>query len=263
MMRASLRRHLVRLAFGVALACGSAWPAAAQAQTPPEPAPAESAADFLFGAPHAWLGVRGSYLVPRAGGDFFTFVRDQLTLDTADFRAAGLSGDLGIVLPHGLDVVVGADVNRRTAPSEYRHFIASNGQPIAQTTRVRQTGVRAGLRWSPLSRGQRISRLAFIPRRVVPYVDAGVTTTFYSWSQVGQFVDANSFAVFNDHFGSDGWATGPYAGGGVDLQLYRVLYFTVHARYTWLHGALGSDFTGFDGIDLSGLRTSTGFTVMF
>lgn len=253
----------MRVALGAALAAAAAWPTSAHAQAARDAAPVESAADFLFGAPHAWLGVRGSYLVPRAGGDFFSFVRDQLTLDNADFRAGGLSGDLGIVLPHGLDVVIGADVNRRTAPSEYRHFIASNGQPIAQTTRVRQTAARAGLRWSPFSRGQRISRLAFIPRRVVPYVDAGVTTTFYSWSQVGQFVDANSFAVFNDQFGSDGWATGPYAGSGVDLQLYRVLYLTVHARYTWLHGTLGSDFSGFDGIDLSGLRTSTGFTVVF
>ena len=97
----------------------------------------------------------------------------------------------------------------------------------------------------------------------MPHVDAGLTTTFYSFSQVGQFVDADSFAVFNDHFGSDGWATGPYAGGGLDVQMYRVLYLTLNARYTWLHGALGSDFSGFDGIDLSGLRTSAGFTVVF
>ena len=207
--------------------------------------------------------MRGSYLVPRAGGELFTFVRDQLTLDSADFRARGLSGDVGIVLPRGLDLVFGADVNRRSADSEYRHFIASNGQPIAQTTRLRQTGVRAGLRWSPIARGQRISRLAFIPRKVVPYVDGGFTTTFYSFSQVGQFVDADTFAVFNDHFGSDGWATGTYAGGGVDLQVYRALFLTVHARYTWLRGTLGSDYSGFDGIDLSGVRTSTGFTVIF
>lgn len=263
MMRSTLRRHVLRLVSSAAVASVGAWPALARAQTPRRPAPVETTADFLFGAPQAWLGVRGSYLVPRAGGQLFSFVRDQLTLDTADFRAGGLSGDLGIVLPHGLDVVVGADVNRSTAPSEYRRFIASNGQPIAQTTRFRQTGVRAGLRWSPFSRGQRISRLAFIPRRAVPFVDAGVATTFYSWSQAGQFVDPGTFAVFNDRFDSDGWATGPYAGGGVDLQLYRVVYLTVHARYTWLHGSLGSDFSGFDGIDLSGLRTSTGFTVVF
>ena len=263
MMRSTLWRHVPRLVCCAVVAFVAAWPAPARAQAPRQPAPAETAADFLFGAPRAWLGVRGSYLVPRASGQLFTFVRDQLTLDPADFRAGGLSGDLGIVLPRGLDVVVGADVNRSTAPSEYRRFIASNGQPIAQTTRFRQTGVRAGLRWSPFSRGQRISRLAFIPRRLVPFVDTGVATTFYSWSQVGQFVDPGTLAVFNDDFGSDGWATGPYAGGGVDLQLHRVLYLTVHARYTRLHGSLGADFSGFDGIDLSGLRTSTGFTVVF
>lgn len=222
----------------------------------------ESVANFLFGAPRAWIGVRGSYLLPRAGGELFEFVDSQLTLGTSDFRAAGISGDVGFLLPRGLSLVVGSDLNRGRADSEYRHFIASNNQPIAQVTRLRQTSVQAGLRWSPQV-GQRISRLAFVPRRLLPYVGAGVATTYYSFTQVGQFVDPSTFAVFNDAFASSGWATGPYAGGGVDLQLYNGLYVSFDARYTWQRGTLGSDFTGFDGIDLAGLRTSSGIRVIF
>jgi len=37
----------------------------------------------------------------------------------------------------------------------------------------------------------------------------------------------------------------------------------VGARYAWGHAKLSSDFVDFDGIDLSGFRTSTGITIVF
>ena len=51
---------------------------------PPVAAPATSSADFLFGAPRAWIAIRGSILFPRAGGDLFTFVNDQLICEYAE-----------------------------------------------------------------------------------------------------------------------------------------------------------------------------------
>ena len=51
-------------------------------------------------------------------------------------------------LPHNLDVVAGFDISKHVATSEYRHFVASNGSPIAQQTHFDQTGVSAGVRYS-------------------------------------------------------------------------------------------------------------------
>src|SRR5436190_1284267 len=61
---------------------------------PPVAAPVTSSADFLFGAPRAWIAIRGSVLFPRAGGDLFTFVNDELTVDKSDLRSGGFGADV-------------------------------------------------------------------------------------------------------------------------------------------------------------------------
>ena len=220
-------------------------------------------ADFFLGAPRAWLSIRGTQLFPRAGGDLFKFVSDQLTIDRDQLRARGFATDLGITLGSRLDLVAGFDLTRNSTPSEYRHFIGSNAQPIAQQTDLRQEALSVGVRYSPLGRGRTISHFAFIPRRIAPYVGGGATTNYYSFSQHGQFVDATDLTVFNDRFVSDGWSVGPYVNGGADIQAWKHLYLSFDARYSWLHSALDSDFSGFDGIDLAGFRASSGISVVF
>lgn len=259
-----IRRLLVLIpALAVTVLSGTARAAddAAAAQQPP---PAISRTpDFLLGAPKVRLGLRGAWVMPRAGGDLFSFVGDQLTFEPSDLRTRGVVTDLAIALASRVDLVTGVERSTRSTGSEYRQFVASNGQPITQTTRLAQTGVTLGLRYLPLGSGRRISRLAFIPRRVTPYAGAGVSATRYTFSQRGQFVDFTDRSIFTDAFASDGWAFGPYAQGGVELQVWKRLYVAVDGRYGWLHGALDQDFSGFDGIDLAGFRASTGIGIAF
>jgi hypothetical protein len=240
--------------------------AATQSPLPPQaaaPPPAASAADFLFGEPRAWLSLRGSMLFPRAGGDLFTFVSDQLTIDRSDLRSSGFASDVGAVLMPMVDLVIGFDMTQHEASSEYRRFVASNAQPITQFTRLKQSAISAGLRMSPAGRGRRISRYAFIPRRVVPFGGAGMTVAHYDFSQRGQFVDFADFSIFSDRFSSNGWSIGPYVNGGADVQLWKRMYITFDGRYTWLHAGLDTDFSGFDGIDLAGFRGGTGISIVF
>ncbi|HUR32943.1 MAG TPA: hypothetical protein VM032_04055 [Vicinamibacterales bacterium] len=237
-------------------------PGAPQTQGVPPP-PAPSAADFLFGAPRAWLSLRGSLLFPRAGGDLFAFVSDQLTVDKTDLRARGFAADVGAVLTPSVDLVVGFDLTRRDTGSEYRRFVASNAQPITQFTRLQQSALSVGVRATPFGRGRRISRYAFIPKRVVPYGGAGLAISHYDFSQRGQFVDFADLSIFNDRFVSNGWSVGPYVHGGADVQVWKRLSLTFDGRYTWLHSGLDADFSGFDGIDLAGFRGGTGISVVF
>lgn len=227
------------------------------------PASISRTPDFLIGAPRMRLGLRGSWVMPRAGGNLFSFVGDQLTFEPSDLRTRGMVADLAVALASRVDLVTGFDRSRRSTGSEYRRLLASNGQPIAQTTRLEETGVTLGLRYLPLGSGRRISRLAFIPRRVTPYVGAGATVSLYNFSQRGQFVDPADRAVFTDAFTSDGWTLGPFVQGGAELQVWKRLYVSVDGRYGWLDGALDPDFSGFDGIDLAGFRASTGIGIAF
>ena len=189
--------------------------------------------------------------------------QDQLTVDRASLRARGVAADLGIAIGSRIDVVTGFDFTTHATPSEYRHFVASNAQPITQSTKLKQTALSIGTRYSPIGRGLSISRFAFIPRRFTPYVGGGATFAYYQFSQQGQFVDANDLSIFTDRFVSDGWTAGPYVNGGADIQLWKRLYVSFEGRYSWLHSALDSDFSGFDGIDLAGFRASSGISIIF
>ena len=234
-----------------------------QAQAPVRTPPPSSTADFFFGPPRVWFSIRGSVLVPRASGDLFTFVSDQLTVDRSDLRAGGFGADVGAVLSPTIDFVVGFDMNRNETLSEYRHFIGSNDQPITQLNQFHQSALSTGIRFMPGGRGHRISNYAFVPRRITPYGGAGMSIAYYSFSQQGQFVDYTDLAVFTDRFTSDGWSAGPYVQAGADVQAWKHLFITFDARYTWMHSGLDEDFKGFEGIDLAGFRGGTGISIVF
>ena len=219
--------------------------------------------DFLFGRPKAWISLSGTWLVPRAGGDLFKFVGDQLTIERSDFRTAAFTGSFGVALPRRLDVVGDIEISRHAIPSEYRGFVKADRSSIAQTTQLDQAAIGVGVRYLPIGRGQTISRYAFLPRRLTPYVGAGASFAHYTFEQRGEFVDFVDLSIFNHSFRSTGWSVGPYVDGGADLQIWRMFFFSAALRYAWAHSPLSRDFEGFDGIDLAGFKSSTGVTIVF
>jgi hypothetical protein len=50
---------------------------------------------------------------------------------------------------------------------------------------------------------------------------------------------------------------------GADIKLRRRLFLTAEARYLWAKATLGQDFTGFDPIDLNGVKVTAGVNVLF
>ena len=240
------------------LAAAAEDPPAADAQVARNPAP-----DFLFGRPHTSIGVRGSYTFTRAGSDWYDFVTDQLTLDKGDFGSGGIVGDVGINLTPRLELVFGADYASTTSDSEFRDFVDNLRLPINQTTNLRQATVTGGVRFALTERGRELSSLAWVPRRFVPYVGAGGGALWYRVRQYGDFVDFQDFSIFTDQLESSGWTPAGYVSGGGDLHVHRHIYITVDARYLWAAKQLEQPWTGFDRLDLTGLRFSTGMNVTF
>jgi hypothetical protein len=232
----------------------------------PAPVPAlqqQSGRDFLFGPPRGSIGVRGSWVFASAGSDWYDFVRDQLTLDRGDFKTFGVAGEGGIAISPKFDVVIGADYSQGESLSEYRRF-DEGGVPIEQQTDFRQSAFTGGVRYALLGRGQTLSSLAWIPNRWVPYVGGGAGVMYYRMRQYGDFVDVADLSIFTDVFESSGWAPMGYVNGGVDVQLLTKLYLTVDARYQWAETDLDQpDWRGFEPLDLSGVRFSTGINVIF
>ena len=119
------------------------------------------------------------------------------------------------------------------------------------------------MRFALLPSGRRISRFAWIPRTVTPYVGAGGGAVKYDFGQHGSFVDFETRRVFNDSFRSAGWAPSAHALAGADVRIYRKLYLTMEGRYTWSKATLDNDFVDFAPLDLAGLRLGGGVRVAF
>jgi hypothetical protein len=230
------------------------------------PAPIERprrSPDFLFGRPDGTFGVRGSWIFNRAGGDWYDFVTDQLTIDDGALNAPAVTFEVGFALTSRLDVLAGVDISGTSTTSEYRRFVDNNRLPINQRTELRGTTISGSVKYALIPRGREVGSVAWVPSSVVPYVGAGGGAHWFKLTQQGDFVDFVDLSVFSDAFISSGWSPSAHVFGGADVKLHKRLYLTVEARYEWAAGDLGADWIDFDPIDLSGLHLGTGINVVF
>ena len=226
------------------------------------PSFAQNAGDgFLFQAPIGSWGLHGGFDRANAGGDIFSFVTNQLTLDRADFSSATFGGNVAIRLSRTNDIVFDvtyASVGRR---SEFRDWVDQNDQPIEQTTSLRRLPVTASIKHYITPRGRSIGRFAWVPAARATYVGAGAGMMWYAFRQVGDFVDFQTLNVFPDAFESSAWTPLVHAFAGIDISLGDYFVLTGESRYTWAKGPMGRDFVGFKNIDLSGLSVTAGFSL--
>jgi len=111
------------------------------------------------------------------------------------------------------------------------------------------------------SRGRSIGRFAWIPARRALYLGVGAGMMEYKFSQTGDFIDFETLNVFSDEYISQDWAPTAHANAGLDIALGRMSMLNLEARYTWAQSPMGSDFQGFNQIDLSGLAVTAGLSL--
>jgi hypothetical protein len=228
------------------------------------PASAQGAGDgFLFRPPSGAFAVRGGFDLAGAGSDVFTFVTDELTVNRRDFSSATLVFDVSFKVSPRVAGVVSVGTSRSTMPSEFRHWLDNNGQPIQQTTGFQRVPLTLALKTYLSDTGRSIGHFAWIPKRFAPYVGGGGGVMWYRFHQDGDFIDFNTLKVFHDNFDSDGWAPTALALGGVDVSLSPRFAVTAEGRYQWARGTLSSDFSGFDRLDLSGFSLTSGITIRY
>ena len=255
-----MRSCLALLAsFALVLLAGTA---PAEAQAPPTP-PARPAPDFLFGKPRGFLTLRGSWLFARGDSDWYDFVTDQLTLKNKDFNQPGFGLDASVPLTSRVDVQFSFDISRSSKSSEYRDFVEDNRLPIEQTTELREINLGGNIRFGLTERGTQVSRLVWVPRKIVPFVGAGAGAMYYRLRQTGDFVDYIDLSIFSDQFTSEGWTPSAQVFGGVDVRVFKRVYVTVDGRYLWAAHDLGRDWIDFEPIDLTGFRLSGGINLVF
>ena len=161
------------------------------------------------------------------------------------------------------DAVVGVEFNQAKKESEYRNFVDNNRLPINQTTRLWTTSLSGSVKFALVERGLEVSRLAWVPKHIVPYVGAGGGVLRYDLQQYGDFVDFRTSRVFSSTLTSADWAPMVQAFAGVDVLVLKRVYVTLDGRYQWSNSTLGNDWVDFDPIDLAGFKLAAGASFVF
>lgn len=218
---------------------------------------------FLFREPQGSFSIRAGYSGASASSDLFAFTTDQLTLNKSSFSGATVGAEMAFRIAPQFDLSVSADYAGVSPRSEFRRLVDQNNQPIEQTTDFRRVPLMAGLRAYLTPRGRSIGRFVWIPSKFTPWVEAGGGFTWFQFRQYGDFVDYQTNDVFTATSEASGWSPTVNGAVGADVSLNARFALTGAARYTYAKGALSSDFTGFNRLDLSGVFTTLGLTVRF
>lgn len=218
----------------------------------------DTKADFLFQKPGKYFGFHIGGFFSGADSDLFDMVTRELTLDKSDFQALDFGVDLGINMREKIDLVFSIDHSNSDKSSEFRDFVDEQGLPITQTTSFSQTPLTVGIKYLLMPRGRQVGQYAWLPSTIVPFVGGGVGVLWYEFTQNGSFVDFETSEIFPANLKSSGNVGTLYLDAGADIHLYKMTYLTFNVRYSWAEDDLSQDFMGFNPIDLSGIRLTTG-----
>jgi opacity protein-like surface antigen len=223
----------------------------------------EPDADFLFGKPRGSLGARGGWQMAAASSDIYDFFGEELTVEDGDFDSFLFGADGSFAIASRVDLVAGFEISRASVDSEYRDFVDENDLPILQETRLTIVPVTLSVKLYLTPRGREVSRYAYVPAKVRPYVGGGGGFVWYELEQAGDFVDFVDLTIFTSGFRSSGWGFATQAFGGVEIRLSPRWYLSVEGRYLWSDADLEGDFLDFEPIDLSGARIGAGIGFTF
>lgn len=229
------------------------------------PVEAQSRRDYMLGRPLATITLRAGAARPNASDGVFAFADSLLTLNPDRYTGLSLGGDIGVPLTQRLELQFSASTVTRRVQSEYRDFVDNRDLPIEQATRLRRTPLSVGVRYNLTPAGRSVSRLAWVPAKIVPYVAAGAGAMYYRFHQEGDFVDfrAANLNVFSATLEAKGWAPLAYGATGVTWAFMPAVAINTELRYDHSRAPLQGDFTGFDRTALSGIGLTSGLQFRF
>ena len=222
---------------------------------------------FLFGSPRAAFTVKGGLSMPRASGNGGTSLwadtRKLFTVNSGDLAGASIIAELAVRANERFDVTFAFGYSRTEPHSEYRDLIGTDDLPIEQVTSFSTKPLTIGVKAYLRERGRSIGSLAWIPRTWNPYVGAAGGVVSYRFMQYGEFVDYETYDIFEDVLLSEGRAPTIHLIGGMDFSVNRHFLLVGEARYAFGSAPLDRDFVGYPDLDLAGFQVTGGITLRF
>lgn len=207
----------------------------------------------------------GGFL-PTGHSEFWDVTEQVFTLSTGDLNGAMLGGSYVASLSNHVEIGFNLDWYESTARSAQRGYEDDFGNPILHDTSLRLIPLTVDVRFLPGGRyATRGSRGQYKVRKPVPYLGLGVGANFWTYEEVGDFVDANSLIIFFDRLEDSGTALEVHAMGGVEFPVSPAWSLLGEARYSWSEATPGGAFTSLQQgkLDLSGWSLFFGGSFQF
>lgn len=217
---------------------------------------------FLFMPPQGTFTLRVGMARPTVSGELFESMFSRHTMGSGDFGTAMFGADFLLRASDHVDVGASFEWSRSAVKSEFRDFVYPDDSPIQQKTVLRRMPLTLNARVYPMSRGEAVSSFAWIPERFSPYVGGGLGMMFYNLRQNGDFVDKDTFLIFEDDYETGNPTFTMNAVGGADYWFSPRVGITGEARYTYAKADPEYPFD-FDEIDLSGWQLTAGLALRF
>lgn len=186
----------------------------------------------------------------RIGDDVIVENLGLFAFGVDDFRGGSVGAEWLVSAGDYVEAGIGIGFYQQTVLSVYNDFVNDDGTEIPQDFKLRVTPVTASARFYPFG----------LDETVQPY--GGVGVGFFNWrySEVGEFIDFNTFDVFRDRFVATGNDVGPVYLAGLRFEFDNRFTIGGEVRYQDVQGVVGID-QGFldERIDLGGLTSS--FTI--
>lgn len=219
---------------------------------------------FMFGRPNATLILNLGYGVPTAGSDIFDEITRDFTLDKGDFHSIVFGGGLSFYLNDQLDLALEFSYSHSSTWSEYVDWVDQDDLPIEQETKFTRLPFTVSARYFLTERGRSVGNLSWIPKEWAPYVGAGGGRMYYTFNQIGDFIDSDDLSIFRSEYPSEGWAWVGHVFGGVQWALSPLWIVTAEGRYSLADADLDrQSYSLYEPIDLSGFQATIGFGIRF
>ncbi len=183
---------------------------------------------------------------PQCNSDIWEINFENLILQKSDFKAPITSFEYEQMITKNISFSFEAGkIEREEVATEYRDYEYEDGTPIAQGIYYKINMYEIGARFYPLPRRSRL----------YPYFGVSAGLYHYIYNQYGEFIDFEEGVVFDGDFLADQYAFGLSLNAGLSFNISRFVFIGVEGKYLTLKGDLGSEFEGFEPIDLSGVST--------
>lgn len=228
------------------------------------PLSAQGGEGFLFRQPKITLKFETGYSVQAATGDVLDHTRSRYSVGWRDLDSPYIGGEVAYRATERWDVSFGVGLTDASVDSEDLVFIGTDDLPIEQVTELRVIPVTVGAKYYLNDRGRRISRFAWVPNRLAPYVGASVGFASYRFQQWGDFVDEETLDIYFDRLVSEGEGALMRGLAGATLSLGKQFELSGEARYTFASAEMSrNDFSQYGPIDLGGFQAVIGIAARF